>query len=314
MCTAINIGDDGIFGRTFDFEKSYGEVVVFTPRELMKMGEARNRYSILGVGIVRDTTTLYFDGVNEWGLCGAALNFPEYAVYHHEEDKKADIPSGLFLSFVLGFCKNVGEIKGLLKNIYITNDSVLGLPPSPLHWIFADKLGAITVESTDRGLLVMDNPYGVLTNSPDFDYHRARLADFTALHSGYPDNRLIKEGVSHYSRGMGAIGLPGDFSSSSRFVRAIFMKENCISGGGEPEKINKMAHVLSSVSIPLGCVRTREGESVSTLYTSVMDMESLTYYYSSYENPRLRAVKLHPESAELSVYPLYEKSNIHTLN
>lgn len=314
MCTAIHLCNEGLFGRTLDFESSFGEGVVFTPREFMRMGEARNRYSMLGVGVVKDNATLYFDGMNEWGLTGAALHFPEYAVYHGEKDKKADVPSGLLVSFLLGFCKNIGEIKGAFQNISITGDRVLGLPPSPLHWIFADKTGAITIESTDRGLRVIDNPYGVLTNSPDFDYHSTRLADYMALRADYPENRLTKSPLTHYSRGMGAIGLPGDFSSSSRFVRALFLKENTIADGGENPEISKMMHILSSVSIPRGCVITNDGAAVSTLYTCAMDSENLTYYFSSYSNRQLRAVKLYPEQTDMKVFPIYEKENICKLN
>lgn len=314
MCTAIHLRDEGLLGRTLDFEAGFGESVVFTPREFMRMGEARNRYSVLGIGVLKDTSTLYFDGVNEWGLTGAALHFPGYAVYHCERDKKADVPSGLLLSFILGFCKDIGEAKDALSNISITNEKVLGMSPSPLHWIFADKNGAITVESTKEGLRVMDNPYGVLTNSPDFNYHVTRLADYMTLRADCPENRLTKAPLTQYSRGMGAIGLPGDFSSSSRFVRGVFVKENIRDFGGEDSGISRMMHILSSVSVPCGCVVTKEGGAVATLYTCTMDGENLTYYYNSYGNGQLRAVKLYPEDTDMRVYPVYEKENICQLN
>lgn len=314
MCTAIHLSDDGLFGRTLDYESSFGEGVVFTPREFMRIGEARNRYAILGVGVVRENVTLYFDGMNEWGLCGAALNFEGRAEYHDVEDKKAGIPSAALLSFILGFCRDVGEIKGLFRNVGITADTLFGMPPSPLHWMFADRTGAIVIESTDRGVRVMDNPYGVLTNSPDFDYQVTRLADYMSLSVGYPENELTKAHLNCYSRGMGAIGLPGDFSSTSRFVRAAFVKENTKKLDGDGGKIEKMMHVLSSVSVPYGCVITRDGESVSTRYTSIMDGEELTYYFKSYGNCALRAVKLYPEHTDMRVYPIYEKENIIKLN
>ncbi len=310
MCTAIHLCKEGLFGRTLDYEKSFGEGVVFTPREFMRMGEARNRYSMLGVGVVKDTSTLYFDGMNEWGLAGAALNFPEYARYHGAGDKKAEVPSGLLLSFVLGFCKSIEEIKGLFHNIGITGDSVLDMPASPLHWIFADKTGALTIESTERGLHITDNPYGVLTNSPELEYQATRLADYMSLSTGYPENRLTRVPLTAYSRGMGAVGLPGDFSSTARFVRAFFVKENTLSSDGKGGDIGRMMHILSSVSIPRGCVRTKENEPVWTLYKGVMDIENLAYYFCSYGNPNLRAIRLHPESTDMAVYPLYEKENI----
>ena len=314
MCTAIHLCDEGLFGRTLDYETGFGEGVVFTPREFMRIGEARNRYSMLGVGVVKDGATLYFDGINEWGLAGAALNFPEYAVYHDAEDKKTGVPSGLLLSFLLGFCRSISEIKDAFKNIGITADSVLAMPASPLHWIFADRTGTLTVESTERGLRVEDNPYGVLTNSPDLDYHATRLADYMALRADYPENLLTKAPLAHYSRGLGAIGLPGDFSSASRFVRALFIKENTVSSEEENAGIGKMMHILSSVSIPRGCVITKDGRAVSTLYSCAMDTENLTYHFISYGNRQLRAVKLHPEHTDMKVYPIYEKEKIRILN
>ena len=314
MCTAIHLSDERLFGRTLDYEKGFGEEVIFTPREFMRMGDARNRYSMLGTGVVMETSTLYFDGMNEWGLCGAALNFPEYARYRSEKDKKAEVPSGLFLSFVLGFCKSITQLKDLLSEISITDDTVKGMPATPLHWIFADAKGCVTVESTERGLEIFENPYGVLTNSPDFAYHTTRLAEYMALHSGYPDNKLTENRISTYSRGMGAVGLPGDFSSASRFIRALFVKENSISKGNEQGGINRMKHILSSVSVPMGCVMTRDNEPVSTRYSCVMDSENLTYYFCSYDNPILRGVRLHPEQTDMQVFPIHEKENIVILN
>ena len=314
MCTAIHLSEVGLFGRTLDFERSFGESLVFTPREHMQMGEARNRYAILGVGLAKEGATLYYDGMNEWGLCGAALNFLGYAVYHNERDKKATVPSGIFLSFALGFCKSTDEIKALLNNISITGENVLGLPATPLHWIFADAKGAITVESTKGGLRVIDNPYGVLTNSPDFDTQILGLSDYMALHPGYPENRLTKTPLTVYSRGMGAVGLPGDFSSSSRFVRGVFVRENTRSGAGQGREINRMKHILSSVSVPYGCVMTEKGEAVSTIYSCIMDAENLTYYFSSYENPTFRGVKLYPEKHDSECYELYSSPVVDIVN
>ena len=305
MCTAVYLNDSGLFGRTLDYENGFGEEVIVTPRNYMTMGEAKNRYAMIGAAVAREKNVFYFDGMNEWGLCGGALNFPGYAVYHGATDKKTAIPSGILLSFVLGFCKSVGEVRELFRNVGIVGEEIFGLPPTPLHWIFADKREAITIESTDRGLEIIDNPYGVLTNSPNFSYHTTRLGDYMALHSGVPENRGEKE-RRVYSRGMGAIGLPGDFSSVSRFVRGVFVKENSLPDSGKRGSVNRMRHILSSVSIPLGCVRTSKGEAVSTRYTSIMDSEKLTYYFYSYEDPCLREICLQPEMTEVVTFPIYE--------
>ena len=314
MCTAIYLNEVGLFGRTFDYEKSYGERLVFTPREHMQMGEACNRYATLGVGLARGESMLYYDGMNEWGLCGAALNFPGYAVYHNEINKKAGVPAGLFLSFALGFCKNTSEIRDLLNNISITGDDVLGLPATPLHWMFADSKGTITVESTEGGLRVMDNPYGVLTNSPNFEVQKLLLSDYMTLHPGYPENRLVKTPLAVYSRGMGALGLPGDFSSRSRFVRGVFVKENTRLITEQDQQINRMKHILSSVSVPCGCIMNEKEEAGSTLYSCIMDSETLTYYFASYENQTLRGARLYPEKREQEIWEVYSNFNVDILN
>ena len=237
MCTAIHLEKEGVFGRTLDFERGFGESLIITPREHMKIGEAKNRYAIIGTGVEREGSALYFDGMNEWGLCGAALNFEGYAFYHGIDGKKTGLPSALLLSFMLGFCKEINEIKDTMKKLGITADSVFGFPATPLHWIFADRMGTIVIESTRDSVRVFDNPFGVLTNAPELDYHLTKASDYMSLHPGDLENKLSKAPLPKYSRGMGAIGLPGDFSSSSRFVRALFLRQNTLSYGNSIHKM-----------------------------------------------------------------------------
>ena len=308
MCTAIHLIEDGFFGRTLDFEMSFGERLVAMPREYMTMGEAKNRYSMIGVGVMREKSVLYFDGMNEWGLSGAALNFPGYAVYDKNEGVKASISSSVFLSFVLGFCKSICEVKDILKNVSISGESFApDLPVSPLHWMFADATGSVVVESVREGLRIYDNPFGVLTNAPDFNYHTTRLADFVGLRADNPEKCLTDTHISLYSRGLGALGLPGDYSSCSRFIRALFVKENTRKSKNKKADIVRMRHILSSVSIPLGCVITKEGKPVSTIYTSMCHGERLTYYFYSYGCSNLRGIKLNPEAKELMTLDIYEE-------
>lgn len=314
MCTAINVCEDGVFGRTLDFERDFGEGVVFSPRGSLAIGEAKNRYAMLGIGVVKGDKVLYFDGLNEWGLSGAALNFQGYAVYKKGGEAKENIPSSLLISYVLGLCKSVNEAESMLKSIFICDGSAIGIRSAMLHWMFADKNRAIVVEATERGVEIWDNPYGVLTNSPDFAYHKTRLADYMQLHSGQPENRLAGAPIECYSRGMGAIGLPGDFSSSSRFVRASFIRKNTLLGGGVNPRIAKMKNILSSLSVPLGCVKSAEGKEVMTRYISIMDGENLVYYFSSYSNSALHGVRLVPEDREIRVYPIYDDDHIKMLN
>lgn len=297
MCTSVYL-DSGYFGRTLDYERSFGEEVLRSPRGSYCFGEARNRYACLGVGVFDGINPMYFDGINEFGLCAAALNFSGYADYSHGSE---GLTSGKLVSFVLGFCRSTDEAKSAIEKLGIVG----GEDSTPLHWMIADKLSAITVEQTAEGLKFYENKVGVLTNSPDFSYHLARISDFSAL-SPQATNNLVHVGITHHSRGQGAYGLPGDFSSSSRFARASYMRENSRTGqGGE---LNRLRHILEAVSLPLGVVTADDGSPVSTLYTSLCDMENLSYEVRSYGKSSYETYSLSPdgtEGGEVAKFPLY---------
>lgn len=308
MCTAVRF-NESLFGRSFDFERSFGEELVITPRGRMRIGQAENRYAIMGVGIKNEGTPLYFDGVNEWGLSAAALNFPRFAVYHEPVDAKVGVPSSHLISLMLGFSRSVSEVRDMLKNISVTADSPSeNMEATPLHWIVADPRESLVVESVREGLRVYDNPVGVLTNSPGFPYHLTRLADYSTLGAKNPvDTRLPL-----YSRGMGAIGLPGDYSSSSRFVRAVFLKDNSPFPESE-EGIDSVSHafdILASVSLPCGSVITDEGLLMYTRYTAVIDMENPAYYLTSSTCraiSRIRLTDILAEGGKIITAPIYKQ-------
>lgn len=322
MCTAINI-DGNFFARTLDYERSFGEQIIITPRERVTYGKAQNRYATIGIGVVKDGSPLYFDGMNEWGLAVAALNFPGYAAYQSPSEGKAAVSAGRLAGLILGFCRNIDEVKSALDNIAVTEDE----GGAKLHWLISDRRGSITVEPVEGGLRVYDNPVGVLTNSPDFPFHLTRLADYAQLHPQDPENRLARTNITPYSRGMGAIGLPGDFSSSSRFVRGVFVKENTRVAEKSPaetskaessaSEITRIFHIADAVSVPCGCVVTEEGRPVSTIYTVVFDLENLNLCFTTYNCRRIRAVKLTDAlmtAKDLQSYPLYRPEEIEKLN
>ena len=288
MCTSVFL-KSGFFGRTLDYETSFGEEVLFIPRGGFRFGQADNRYSMIGVGVMRGGTPMYFDGMNEFSLCAAALNFPGEAHYPDGEG----IPSGELLGFVLGFCRTTDEAKSAIENLGIVNSKEF----SPLHWMIADKRSAIVVESTKDGLSIHENHVGILTNSPDFKSQLAHLSDFSGL---TPHSLTV--------RGEGAVGLPGDFSSKSRFVRGAFMLENSTSDGTPRGELCRIIHILDALSLPLGVSLSEKGEPISTRYASAMDMESLTYYYKTYDGLNLKSQAIHPECMEAKSYPLYKKS------
>ena len=317
MCTAIsdNFGRH-LFGRTLDLECSFGEEIAVTPRRFhlnfLHGGVLNEHMAIIGTAHIHGGTPLYYDAANESGLSAAALNFPGYARYEGERDGKINLASAELIPRVLSEFSGVDEVISFLKEVNITDDSVAAdLPVTPLHWIFADATRSITVESSESGLRIYENPFGVLTNSPDFSYHTANLANYAALSSSTPNLNICKEKLAFYSRGLGAFGLPGDFSSASRFVRAVFARSHTI--GGEEGLVSRFFHIMDTLSVPFGAVMTDEGKAVSTVYTSCIDTSSATYYFTTYKNRRISSVRLTDKLAsgrELLLFPMTASEDI----
>ena len=175
---------------------------------------------------------------------------------------------------------------------------------SPLHWIISDKEKSITVESVKDGLKIYSNPYGVLTNNPTFDYHLMNINNYMGLHEGIAENRISEEKLfDNYSLGLGAVGLPGDYSSASRFVRAVFIKEKSPCFESEREAVSHFFHILGGVAMPKGCVMTKDGQWEYTRYSSCCNTDKGIYYYTTYEDSSVTAIDMH--SADLDDTELY---------
>ncbi len=313
MCTAITFkSTDFYFGRTLDLEYSYNETVTITPRRYpfrFRNGVIlKEHYAIIGMATVADGYPLYYDATNEKGLSMAGLNFPDNAHYFSKTKGKDNIAPFEFLPFILSKCDSVNGAKSILQNLNLTDTPFSeDFPNSPLHWIIADKTEAITVESTKDGLTVYDNPVGVLTNNPPFQYHMLHLSTFMSL-SPYPaENKFSDElALKPFSRGTGAMGLPGDCSSQSRFVRAAFNKLNAAKYETEEENVNQFFHILSSVEQIEGTVKTDEGKNVITVYTSCCNTDKGIYYYTTYGNRSITGVDVHRENLESTELVSYE--------
>lgn len=315
MCTAIS--DSGrfhLFGRTLDVECSFGEEVVITPRnfrfDFLYEPPIRTHFAINGIACVRDNYPLYYDAVNEAGLAVAGLNFPTNAVYREPVKDKYNIASFEFIPWLLSKAESTDEAVKLLQSTNVTHDSYSGdMPATPLHWIISDSRRTVTAETVDSGFEIYENPFGVLTNNPPFPYHLSRLADFMGIDSMPPKNTLCPTAeLVGYSGGMGAIGLPGDFSSSSRFVRAVFLKSHTVHEGSESEQINRFFHIMDSVSVPCGCSKNENGKNNFTLYTSCINTATGDYYFTTYGNRSIKAVRLcaqETDSARLLTFPIY---------
>ncbi len=323
MCTAITYKTkDNYFGRTLDIECSFGETVTITPRkypfEFRLLGKISSHYAIIGMAKVLDDYPLYYEATNEHGLSMAGLNFPNNAHYFKKMHGKDNVAPFEFIPWILSQCKNMKETKMLLSRINLCNINYSpDLPLSPLHWIISDGEKSVTVESTEKGLDIFENTIGVLTNNPTFDYHMTHLCDYINLSSLHPENRFGNVDLTPYSRGMGGIGLPGDLSSASRFVRASFVKLNSESGESESESISQFFHILSSVEQQRGCVILQDGKRETTLYSSCINTNKGIYYYKTYENSCISSVDMYKcnlEESKLYIFPLLKEQIINRQN
>ncbi len=323
MCTAITFkADDFYFGRNLDLEYRFQEKIVITPRNFKLkfrfLKPLKTHFAICGMATVVSEFPLYYDAFNEKGLCIAALNFPQNAFYNHPICDKENIAPFEIIPFILGSCSSVNQAKEVLSNSSIVDvEFDKKFKNTPLHFIIADKVRSITVEQTKNGLEIFQNPVGVLTNNPPFEMQLFNLNNYLNLTSSAPKNRFCK-GVSlkPYSRGMGAIGLPGDLSSASRFVRATFVKMNSLKFDNELENVSQFFHVLDSVCQQKGCVKVGDDYEF-TLYSSCCNADKGVYYYKTYNNSQINAVNMFKEnldSKDLLIFKLQEKLKINNQN
>jgi len=324
MCTAATYTtEDFYFGRTLDYDFSYNDEITITPRRyplhFYNMGNINSHYAMTGMAYVTENYPLYYEASNEKGLCMAGLNFVGNAVYRNEIRHMCNVAQYEFIPWVLGQCATLQEAKKLLLKTNITNMQFNDkLPVAMLHWMVSDCTGSLTVEPSEDGLEIYDNPIGILTNNPPFHEQMSNLDNYTGLSAKEPADyfpKAMKPG--YYSRGMGAAGLPGDLSSQSRFVRAAFTKIHSVSGSSETESVNQFFHILGSVSQTRGCCELGDGQYEITIYTSCCNATKGIYYYTSYGNHQITAIDMHKEDLDCNIlisYPVIKEEQIRYQN
>ncbi len=324
MCTAVSVrGSSHLFGRTLDYEKSYGEEIVLLPRRCsfsFRNGTVlKEHFAMIGMAHVAQSVPLYYDAVNEHGLAMAGLNFVGNACYQEPGKGRKNVAQFEVIPWILCTCRTVKEARKALSGMNITAEAFSeALPVAQLHWLLADKEEAITIEAVREGLKVYDNPVGVLTNNPPFDMQMTMLAQYQQLSPRDPENHFVSGlELTPWSRGMGAMGLPGDLSSGSRFVRAAFTAGNAEPGKDKEDAVTQFFHIMETVSQTRGCCRLPDGSCECTLYTSCCDTEKRIYYYTTYGNRQISAVALYGEGLRgenLVRYPLITGQQIRWQN
>lgn len=320
MCTAATYQTKHLyFGRNLDLEYSYEESVTVTPRNyplvFRHVAPLQSHYAMIGMSYVKEGYPLYYEATNEKGLSMAGLNFVGNAVYQPLREGKDNITSFEFIPWLLGQCDCLKDVRQLLDRLNLTTTPFSAeLPPAQLHWIIANREGCIVVESMADGLHIHDDPAGVLTNNPPFPYQMQNLCNYMSLSPHPPANHFCQSlKLEPYSRGMGAMGLPGDCSSTSRFVKAAFTRLNSNSGDSELESVSQFFHILGSVAMPRGCVCMGQGKFEVTVYTCCCNADTGVYYYTTYENGGLTAVDMHREDLEgaaLRSYPMVQSPQV----
>lgn len=307
MCTAMTVQAPrkGVcFGRTMDFSYPLAPELYRVPAGYVwdnrsNTHRIKNRYSFLGIG--QDLSPILFaDGVNEKGFAAAALYFPGYARYDSldaPDDTRPPVAAIELTGFLLGLCADVGEAASLLRAIRIVGaEDPVTNSVAPLHWIVADQGGrCMTVEKMGDGLHLMDNPIGVLTNSPDFGWQMTNLRNYMEVSPVQCQKTSWGPiELTPFGQGAGTFGLPGDFTPPSRFVRAAFQKSHLDLPKDREGFITACFHLFGSVSIPKGIVMTGRGTADYTQYTAVIDLSAREYFFQTYENSRIACAKLLP--------------------
>ncbi len=323
-CSAVSWEtEDGkhLWGRNFDFNKIAADSkITYVPKdtEFYTLGcgledtldtntRQVSRYAALGMGtmILQSTPALY-EGINEKGLAGGQLYYREFAVYPEEKDEgRLSVQPPFLVTYLLAVCAAVEDVvKELRKKIQLLGMPLLGTVPS-IHWTFSDRTGeSIVIEPDKDGLKIYRNTIGIMTNSPGYEWHRLNLLNYSHIRNlDYEDFELNGEYFSQCFSGSGAAGIPGDWSSPSRFVRLAFLKDFCMKGKNEEEGVTNLFHIFASAAFPMGMVKvTDTGASTEldrevlpydyTVYTSLMCLESLKFYWISYRNMRVQYVDL----------------------
>ena len=189
---------------------------------------------------------------------------------------------------------NVDEVQAALTDVAIVarpvNDKY---PVSMLHWIIGDTKRSIVVEYTDKGMEIFNNDIDVLTNQPGFMWHRENLRNYMNVQSDMPDSVEWNEAsITPFGAGAMMRGIPGDYYSTSRFVRVAYLNSHYPKKDTEEENISRMFHTLSGVAFIEGAAKMHDGRSEKTIYTGGFSSRTNTYYYNTYEDFSIKCICL----------------------
>lgn len=326
MCTGLSIQtQEGkwFFGRNMDLAYNFNQAVMIIPRnyqyeDKVTGNKVTNHRAIIGMGTVIDNHPVLADAMNEVGLSCAGLNFEGYAYFEKEPTEgKHNIAPYDFIQWVLSNHETIEEVKHGIANLELVDRPINDKTPvSMLHWMIVDRTGrAIVVEKTKEQLAVHDNPIGVMTNNPTFDWHLINLNEYLHVTPTSPKERKWGENtLKALGIGAGTLGIPGDFASVSRFVRIAYIRSHMTKIEGDVQAITQFFHMLDFVKMVKGGVLTDEGLEDLTTYSSCMDLEKGIYYYKTYDNNRISGIDMHKEQLEGTNLKIFDYLYIQDIN
>ena len=305
-CTGISLvaGDGAVIrARTMEFDHDFHSDLIIAPRG-HRFASAdgdpvglkwTGKYGFAGVnGLGRP---LVVDGVNEKGLSAGMFYFPGYATYRKvsaEDEGKVLAPWDV-ATYALGTCATADEAAEAVRKAAVGALAMKGwgIVP-PLHYVFSDASGrCLVVEHTPDGVKVHDDPLGVITNAPTFDWHMTNLRNFGGLSANNPAPVKVGDvSLAPFGLGGGMRGLPGDFTPPSRFIRAVAFTRSTPAAPTAREGVAQAFHILNQFDIPRGSVREGHDFLESTQWTSATDNTNRRFYVRTYENSRIRTVDL----------------------
>jgi choloylglycine hydrolase len=310
MCTGVRLrAENGacVYGRTLEFGKEMESNIIMVPKDFPFTATGNNKsdgiswqakYAALGANALNLMHLL--DGVNEKGLAGGLFYFPGYAEYQKVDDEniKNSLAPWELLTWILTTCEDVDAVKKAVPKIYVSSAILRewGIVP-PIHVIVHDQAGkSLVIEYINGNLVMKDNPLGVFTNAPTFEWHLTNLTNYAAL-SPFNVSTVEWSGIALTppGQGSGMLGLPGDFTPTSRFVRAAAFSAAVTDIETEAEARDAVFHILNLFDIPRGIIREQqetERYADYTQWTSVVDLKNKRYYWRTYTNHQIHFVDL----------------------
>ncbi|MBO9568946.1 MAG: choloylglycine hydrolase [Cellulomonas iranensis] len=314
MCTGIRFTDaegHGYLARNLDWTTGYGQRVVVTPTGYAPrspFGAVPDvRHAVIGMGIVEEGMPLYFDCGNDAGLAVAGLNFPGYADYAPgPRDGATNVAAYELPLWVCSQFSSVDEVVAAAQDLVIVDKPINDrFPSSMLHWIVGDADRAIVLEQTADGLHVHDDDVDVLTNQPGFGWHHENLRNYLNASPAFPEEVVLTRARLHpFGSGAHMRGIPGDYSSPSRFVRVAYAHAHHPVRATEEENVVRAFRTLQQVQMLDGSAAMESGEFETTIYTGLFSSRTSTYYWYTYDDLTIRSVALAdhaPDGTELVV-------------